>query len=128
MFRKTIHILLIALLLVSTMGFSLSKHYCGTRLVDVKINSEAESCCGGNSCESNCCHNETVHLQLKDNFVGSVNFELNSPAPSEILFSIDFFQLKSIAEADGNSIFMHVESPPPKLVTTRLSEIQSYLL
>ena len=127
MFRKIIHIALIAVLLVSTMGFSLSKHYCGTRLVDVKINTEAESCCG-DGCKSNCCHNETLVFQLKEDFVGSVSLELNSPTQTDVLFPLDFLHVEIIAETIEDEIILRTESPPPKLLDTRLSEIQSYLL
>lgn len=128
MFRKIAHILLIAVLLISTMGFSLSKHYCGTRLVEVKINSEAKSCCG-NGCKSNCCHNETIHFQLKDNFVGSPGLEISPALPTDLVLSSDLIAvLFSPQISDIDSFIEKAESPPPKTLHTKLSEIQSYLL
>lgn len=71
MFRKTAHIILALLLLTTTMCFP--KHYCGSRLVEVSINSEAEHCDDIET--SSCCHNETEYFQLKEDFVSSVSFE-----------------------------------------------------
>jgi len=74
MFRKTAHIILTLLLLTTTMCFSVSKHYCGSRLVEASINSEAKPCCDDIE-TSSCCHNETEYFQLKEDFVSSVSFE-----------------------------------------------------
>src|SRR5690606_1502853 len=43
--RKSLHIFLAFLLLFSTTGVAISKHYCGEILQSVSINGETKSCC-----------------------------------------------------------------------------------
>jgi len=57
MIKKLTHIVLASLLLVTTMGLTVSKHYCHNSLVDVSFFSKAESCCD----DGGCCQNEN-HL------------------------------------------------------------------
>jgi len=84
MFRKIAHIVLAFLLLTTTIGFTVSKHYCGSRLVEISINYEAESCCDDLG-TSNCCHNETEYFQLKEDFVSPASFENTRIASFDIL-------------------------------------------
>jgi len=127
MFRKIGHILLIAILLIATMGFSLSKHYCGSRLVEVKINTEAKSCCA-NGCKSNCCHNENIHYQLKENFVGSAHQEVTQAVQLDLLFPAESTLFAAVAGDIVENAVYPKESPPPKPLHIKLSEIQTYLL
>ena len=64
MLRKISHIILSALLLATTMGMAVSKHYCSGSFVSLKLFDEAKSCCG----DSDCCHNENHFYQVKDDF------------------------------------------------------------
>jgi len=107
------------------MGFSVSKHYCSSRLVEISINSEAEPCCGdmGNS---SCCHDETKYFQLKEDFVSPASFENTLIASFDILFPlvfIDFLETPDIVEIE---ILNFAESPPPT-IQTKLSLLQTYL-
>jgi len=109
--------------MTSTMGFTVSKHYCGTRLVDVSINKEAQSCCSSEG-SSKCCHNETQHFQLEDDFNMIMDVELNIPfvyiAPIIFLFP------NAITEESEEFIEI-TASPPPSPLGIRLSFLQSYL-
>ena len=125
MFRKTGNIALAILLLITTTGFSISKHYCGSHLVEVAINSEIEPCCGemGNS---NCCHNETEYFQLKEDFVSSSSIENTSITCFDILFPlvfVDFLDSPGIVEIEIKNF---AESQPPT-TQTKLSLLQTYL-
>ncbi len=125
MFRKTGHIILATLLLIATTGFSVSKHYCGSHLVEVAINSEIEPCCGdmGNS---NCCHNETEYFQLKEDIVSPASFENTRIASFDILFPLVFaifLDTPGIVEIEINNF---AESPSPA-TQTKLSLLQTYL-
>ena len=64
MLKKVSHIILSVLLLVSTVGVVVSKHYCSGSFVSVSVFNEAESCCG----DSDCCHNENQVYQVKTDF------------------------------------------------------------
>lgn len=125
MFRKLLHITFSLLLLAVTAGFTISKHYCGPRLVTVSVNHEAESCCDMEG-TSNCCHNETKSFQLDEDFIASPILQ------NEIVKSIDLFVITYIL-IDTNLISEEyieaftAESPPPKNTQTVLSSLQSYL-
>ncbi len=68
MFKKISHIIIVLLLLVTTMGMTIDKHYCGTRLVSVSILNEVESCC---DMGDDCCHNDTETFKLKVDYTHS---------------------------------------------------------
>jgi len=125
MFRKLMHISISILLLTVTAGFSISKHYCGPRLVSVSVNHEAESCCDMEG-TSNCCHNETKSFQLDEDFTTSSVYQ-NDSLKSIDLFIVNLIitDLHSVSE-DYQQVFVP-ESPPPKDTQTVLSRLQSYL-
>lgn len=127
MFRKIIYILFAMLLLISTMGFTVSKHYCGSRLISISINSEAESCCGEKA-NSSCCHNETEFFQFDENFTSPVIVENNQITDLDILFPAVFISLLNEPVIINSNILNFAESPPPPKLHTKLSLFQTYLI
>lgn len=127
MLRKAVHIIFAFLLLISTMGFSVSKHYCGTRLVDVSINAMADTCCGDMG-TSKCCHNETHHFQLTENFVGSTPSTIVEIAIVHVLFPIVFSTLLLEVNQISLSQIVFYDSPPPPDIHIHLALLQSYLI
>ena len=115
MLRKFSHIILSSLLLVSTIGMVVSKHYCGDSFVSTTIYHQAESCCG----DSDCCHNETSFYQVKDNFSAPV------VAAPPVLAEMDILGHDLFAEI---LTFEISDSPPPPKIQTVLSLKQQYLL
>lgn len=126
MFRRTIDIMLVLLLLTSTVGFSVSKHYCGSRLVEVSINSEEEPCCDDMK-NSNCCHYETEYFQLKEDLVTPVSFENTRIAGFDILFPLVFVYFFDSPGNIETGILNYAESSPPPAIQTKLSLLQTYL-
>ncbi|WP_430815654.1 HYC_CC_PP family protein [Carboxylicivirga sp. RSCT41] len=126
MLKKISHILMVTVLLISTTGMTVSKHYCGGSLVNLNLFSEAIGCCEG-ACSSECCHNESEHYELDADFVSAVNNIEYQVATIELLFPIvQSFLLCTFEES-------HIEladynPPPPKEVLTFLSDIQVYRL
>ena len=124
MFKKFNHIILSVLLLVSTMGLAISKHYCDGSLISISVFAEAESCCGA----SDCCHNETSFYQVDD------YFSLASVSEIPVAFEVDLigFALLPVLinEAIVNEVqdFLVTESPPPLKIQITLSKRQVYLL
>lgn len=55
-------------LLISTMGISVSEHYCGEEVINISLNPVEKPCC---ETPSECCHNEYIFLQLKADFTKS---------------------------------------------------------
>lgn len=124
MFRSLIHISLSLLLMIPVTGFAVSKHYCGTELVSVKINQEAKSCC---DMTGGCCHNETEFYQLDNDFLTAHNYSFQSLNVIDLLFPKDL-TISSNNHIENNPLFRNIsEYPPPKLLTRRLSILQSYL-
>jgi hypothetical protein len=125
MLRKITHITVALMLLITTMGFTVSEHFCGDDLIKTTINAEAESCCGT---EDGCCHNETNHYQLEENYVSQmVVFDLLGSG-IDILFPID---LSSIQIEPAKRIIFEVvypEHPPPHKIQAILSFLQTYLI
>jgi len=115
------------LLLTTTMGFSVSKHYCGARLIEVSINSTIEPCCedGGTS---GCCHDETEYYRFDKNFVGPIIIEDNKITDIDILFPSLFICLLNEPVMIESEILNFAESPPPLTLHTKLSLFQTYLI
>jgi hypothetical protein len=125
MFKKLAHIIISLLLMVSTTGFTITRHYCGDRLEKMAINTQPKSCCTMHGC----CHNETSFHQLKENFSAPINVGSNSK-PVIQLFTADLFiqWREKSPDNDFYSSVAVIESPPPLRTTTALSLMQTYLI
>ena len=99
MLRKAFNILLTLLVLSTTSGFSISKHYCHDQLVDIGLintqgcgEQDMDDCCKSmekahcdkeDVLEDSCCKNESDFIKLDEQF--TVQFEkqtkhINAPA------------------------------------------------
>jgi len=124
MHKKTRYIILASLLIFTTMGFDVSKHYCGQLLISISLDSQANNCCG--DMYSNCCHNENEYIVLKVDYAQSAAEQL-SIAVINIL-SIEFDSLSNEV-LSSNRHRSHLFPFFPKPGTNKfLSIIQSYLL
>jgi len=68
MLKKAGHILTILLLLFSTTGLTITRHYCGRSLIHTVLYSTPENCCKGH-CPG--CHNEKISFRITDHFESS---------------------------------------------------------
>ena len=66
MLRKSLNILTALMILVSTTGIVVHKHFCMGNLVESSFIHQPESCCGENS---GCCANESHVYQLDQDYV-----------------------------------------------------------
>ena len=125
MLRKISHIISAILLLVSSMGLAVSKHYCHGEFVSVSIFHEADSCCD----MAGCCKNENHFYQVKEDFSSPVISTVPMLAELDILGHdlAAFESLLTEPEADNTTSFIDY-SPPPKNIQTVLSLKQLYLL
>ena len=125
MFNKIINTGLILVLAFASMGFSVSQHYCGDRLVSVSVNETPESCCGP---KGQCCQNKVIYLQLEDDFV--VEFTNHNPQ----LFEQDFVFISTVCividdfSQNLNQQYLFADSSPPIDLSTYLASLQTYLL
>ena len=124
MLKTFSHITLSLVLLISTMGMVVSKHYCGNEAVSVSINHPSDSCCD----KGNCCSTEIHTYQVKDDFSSPVITTIPVLAELDIL-GHDLFEAEGLPEPESeNPVSFLAHSPPPKTIQTVLSLRQLYLL
>jgi hypothetical protein len=128
--RKISHIVFSLVLVITTTGMTITKHYCGTRLVSVKIISEPEKCCDN----SNCCHNETITIKLDSDILNEVpDYSLrifpSSFSPAQDLFfnNNSLFSDILLNHTSEGDITGFPDLPPPKLSTV-LPMLGAFLL
>ncbi len=125
MLRKFGNIMTMCLLLISTTGFAVSEHFCGTDLVSIELNKEAEPCCDN----AMCCHSETQFYQLDEDFMftaTSYDFETLTVTDLPQLAVHPQFDLTRIDAAQA--LCIDFESPPPPERKVILSTLQIYIL
>lgn len=123
MLKKITHIALGFLILVSTTGYTINRHYCGNTLETISINSKPEPCCDIDGC----CHDEAEHFQVKDDFCPTINMPSVVAPEIDVLYNTTFVTyLYKIFNAEFTS-FTVTEYPPPLKRNTLLSFFQAYL-
>ena len=108
MLKRIAHISLIMLLLLSTSGITVYKHYCGNTLMGSSIVLKPKGCCKP---QCKCCHDETKYLKITDTFE-SQKASLNLQADFTKLFNNLKFAtpwLSSTFENSSNSIFNQIK-------------------
>ncbi|RXQ95918.1 hypothetical protein EO244_06340 [Ancylomarina salipaludis] len=122
MLKKISHIILALLILVTTMGMTVSAHYCGGKLKSVQVLTTSDSCCGV-ACDS--CHNEIIQVKIKDDFsISSFTVDFTS-FPTVLPALIQLFQ-DSIYTDEVEQIAYC--KPPPLKIQRILSDLQVYRL
>ena len=125
MIKATGHIILSFLLLLSTSGLVVSKHFCGGKLISTSFYVEADSCCDS----GDCCKNETEVFKLDEDIQVSTMLELPQLAQMDLLaIPLVIFNLK-VEEDQIIEEFTIAESPPPSpKIQISLAKRQTYLL
>jgi hypothetical protein len=85
MLKKNAHILVVSLLLISTSGISMTRHYCGNTLKSVSISGTSHSCCDG---VCNKCHNKYSYNKVNDEFTDTSASIFDFKADTHISFAI----------------------------------------
>jgi len=130
MIRKISHISLILVLFFLTIGFTVSKHYCGGELVDVSVLTGNAAGCSDDDggCEmGGCCHNESHVFQLHEDYTSP--FIVDHVACFQVELATLTLDLLNLQPGDvESSAFNRIEAPPPLPVSTSLAIIQVYRL
>lgn len=111
MYRRLSHILIMITLILATAGVTVTKHYCGNRLVNTSLESEPKSCCGEHC---NCCHNEAFSIKVTDEYVSSAHLQV----PDTNVFSLDWavfpflLSFTAIQASDHSEEYSSYTSPP----------------
>ncbi|SFD87234.1 HYC_CC_PP family protein [Thermophagus xiamenensis] len=125
MLRAVTNILLTCLLIISTTGLAVSKHYCGHQLKSVELKTMVEPCCD----DGTCCHTETKFFRVDDDFLmGHTTGEPGNFHFTAIVLPSSIDVVKLLPNSNTNTSINY--SDPPPLVTTlrRLALVQTYLL
>lgn len=83
MLKKAIHISVVLLLLISTMGVTIYKHYCSGTLISKSIGLPAKKCCNDN-CKD--CRNESKTFKITTDYDANSN-SLNFKAEVKKIFN-----------------------------------------
>ncbi len=111
-------------MVVSTMGFTITKHYCGGDLIDLSIAGEVENCC---DMEEGCCHNEQQTYQLEEDYTAPM--VLNQVDYfAFVIFEIPVFLVEMQETSNTFISYNFGESPPSRTVLHFLADIQVYRL
>jgi len=126
--KPLFHIALALLMQVSTIGISVSKHYCGTMLQSVAVMEKAPGCCEAEAdMPSDCCHDETTVLGSDEDFLAySLTFHLK--VPLDVAFPSDL-PLPLLGESAWDAApvaYLHYQ--PPLLTPDIPVRVQSFLL
>lgn len=124
MFKKASHIILSMLLLITTIGLAISKHYCGGELVSTRLFAEAESCCNS----ADCCKNESKTYQLDEDLAVASNLELPESIQLDLFVEAVVLFDAQFEENLNRKEFIITDLPPPPKIKTALSQRQTYLL
>lgn len=90
MFKKIAHILVVSLLLISTTGISMTRHFCGNSLKSISVFSTPHKCCEG-SCDK--CHNKHTYKKVTDEFTDSGASVVDLKADSRPIHTILIFNI-----------------------------------
>ena len=122
MLKKISHIILALLVLVTTMGMTVSAHYCGDELKSIDLISQSDNCCG-DSCPD--CKNEIIKVDIEDNFMIST---FNIDFTSDFILLPALIQLFQLSIDTDEEELVAYHEPPPLKIQTVLSDLQVYRL
>jgi hypothetical protein len=123
MLRTITNIIISSLLLVSTTGLAMSKHYCEGEFISVELKTESDPCCD----DSTCCHTETQFLQVENDFLTSfTNFSLEAPFAPQVILTSSEVEMKPV-RINYNISFVH-SGLHPRCTGIRLALQQVYRL
>jgi hypothetical protein len=139
--KKSLHIILAFLLLISTTGFSISTHFCQNQLQDLQLFCQAKTCselrtqkesCHNiadeqpQSCKKGCCESNSDFYQLDlDQQTTSTDFKpLNINILSTLLFVALNLKLPSVDQKSTD----YFNYKPPLLICDYTAELQTFLI
>lgn len=112
-FQKIASITLALLVLLSTMSFTVEKHYCGDYLVDVSLIGNADSCDMKMDAivDDNCCKDEIYHIEGQDKLQKNSTDDL-SLNQQKLIFKFAISYQTVFVDIDTEKEFYSDFSPP----------------
>ncbi len=125
--RKFVHILLAILLLASTAGISVSKHYCEEILQGISFFSDSGSCSQESSVPMDGCDDKTDHFVLDNDFQAEYS-NIKVSTPFHFIQYADINIANELVFVDIQTTSHTLTDPPPDSGTHIYVEVQSFLL
>lgn len=115
------------MILMSTIGMSVSKHFCGEYLMQKSIIVQVDPCCDSEQMPEGCCHDELDNYSVED------DFQLTEITYNQELIPINSYIFTNILQLStpmDNVVFNAAlkESPPPIPDTEIYIQVQSFLI
>ena len=107
--KQVSSILLIIILLVSTFGITVNKHYCGGHLSDVSLYLSATCGCGDMDMDSDCCQTNSDFVQLDEDYT-ILTLDLNQD--NELIVEIANNYIDLLIESDNSPAYFFHHVPP----------------
>lgn len=132
MFLKFLHVLLSGLLMVSSGGLLVQKHYCSGELKNAAFFVKPESChAAQNTCphhpagekEKDCCQNEVEFLKGVD-LMQLADLALQVPVYNPLVVPVFVGSFQMEAKNHQPSFFLYKPPPPPLLMPARLQQFR----
>ncbi|MBL4709118.1 MAG: hypothetical protein JKY48_11845 [Flavobacteriales bacterium] len=129
--KKTFSVLLSLLILLSSISFNLSAHYCGSQLVDIALFGQAVACPmaaekGSDSDEIPCCADRDIIIDAED-YLSSKDLSKQEIKKTEVLIAELNYPIELLVQNEVPSIECDNYSPP--LIEREIPIlIQSFLL
>lgn len=126
--KKSLAILLAFVFLLSSLGFSINKHYCGNRLksVNLILIQNNKSCCGDVEMPEGCCKNKTKYIKLKEDYMQASSVSIPS---SDFFFVAVFTQIiTQLLTNPQNEYLGDISHDPPIISTVSLSILYRSIL
>ncbi len=89
MIRRLLHIFVMCTLILATAGITVTRHFCGNRLVETSLSGIPKSCCGEHC---NCCHNETFSQKVTTDYLSSNDVHI----PTAKVINLDWLEAPSV--------------------------------
>ena len=126
--KRLVSLLLLCILLLSTFGFSINKHFCGGTLVSTQLifTVNEDSCCGDQEPETGCCSDESTFIQLDNTYT----LQKNNVEKNTYRFLASFITLFSIEKPSLTDVVLRNRFPdsPPKIISHLFSCLYCVLL
>ena len=113
MFKKSLNIFIVLILLITSTGFTIDRHFCHNKLVSVSIG-KTENCCTA----PGCCHHEIKYIKIHDSFQLSSNYQMEKAFSFSLsLLTPNIFLLKDLSSF--STLTFSYFDPPPNILSNK---------
>lgn len=119
--HKTFSMAMAFLVLLSTISFTVEKHFCGDVLIDIAIFSKADPCCDEGAVtltfaeSKSCCKDQLEVVKGQDN-LKKTTFE-DFQFDQQVFITTLYYSYLNLFEGLPEQIIPHKDYSPPNLVT-----------